>query len=40
MYNKVYKINNFHNYKHTTSPNIFCDRGIGGKKIFQVFIIR
>ena len=37
---KVIKINNCHNYKHTTSPSIFFYWEVGGKENFQIFIIR
>ena len=36
---KVIKTNNFHNYKHVTSPIIFSWE-LGGKEIFQALIIR
>ena len=36
---KVIETNNFHNYKHVTSPIIFSWE-VGGKEIFQVLIIR
>ena len=36
---KAIKTNNFHNYKHVTSPIIFSWE-LGGKEIFQALIIR